>query len=796
MNKRPRLDFDEMIQRVPNGAGKGPEKKVDGDVQAFIEAGVLPDGDVVLLLDEFRELLYEEQQKLLQGSYLSYEVDGAWKWLVNGYKPENRDQIESVLVLLFGVFLHCGCGRVIGGNFQPFELFFPHDIVGRSTEDRGKTLPFYRDHENPSVYIPGKRDIMYYITSFTNTIKRIGYFREGTSDYFAPDKLESEMHLRLAKRLLGDQATSANPYSGLLPSDGFGVKFLNIPDRQRWAINDFVLFVRDPLERQDWDDLVFSSEDGKIPETRDTYISQLAIEIPDVDAIPAIPHSRYFKNVDTDRITTLCRAINGIVFDFVDKVDDHSSDDEKQQLVSDWTVDLMHTFCPTFMSYIGVQYLQRICIELQSDRHRHTGRLGSARAYFADPEFYAWDNSGEERQLCTYMEKITPAEARLVAAFVEVFGSMFFSSKTYISAFIGEAGSGKNFIRKMAIIISGGHDHTFRIDPNHGKFSLSMLKPWTNLLTVEDPGKSQIDIPSSFMDAALGGTRGKVEETAVVEAKFGHPEQQLVNPMGCCYLRNDPTEEALNKPGLSLQGKIAGCVMGFGGGRERRTRVAPPLMYPVQLGTVNGSEDCASTGRRHKAFDDMRARSELPFMMVVSWMTTILGDLCRDEMYGLIGTDGNEELDNLNKMYVSMGKSDVKDNVDQLLERCSPVVIKNNIRREAKDISISYGISSSVLKAAYYKKYKKKLESIPEEYGQPKSRVLVCRDCGRSFSGFRANSGPAEQIDKIEKIYSKATCQDRHLLVSNCEVDGQPCYKKLVNKSNVIMDVRFNEDRE
>lgn len=322
-----------------------------------------------------------------------------------------------------------------------------------------------------------------------------------------------------------------------------------------------------------------------------------------------------------------------------------------------------------------------------------------------------------------------------------------------------------------------------------------MLKPWTNLLTVEDPGKGQIDIPSSFMDAALGGTRGKVQETAVVEAKFGTPEQQLINPMGCCYLRNDPTEEALDKPGLSLQGKIAGCVMGFGGGRERRTRVAPPLMYAVQNSTVNNTETCVETGIRHTAFDKERAKNiELPFMLIVSWMTTTLGDLCRDDMYGLIGTDGSEELDKLNRMYVSMGKKDVKDNVDQLLERCIPSVIKNNTRTEAKDISISYGISSYDLKNHYYRKYQKKLESIPEEYGQPKSKVLMCPGCGRTFSGIRPSS--TNRASYFENIHSKATCQDKHLLVSNCEEDGQPCYKKLITKKGVIENVRFIEDRE
>lgn len=792
MTKRMRLDLNEAAALVPDGAGMGPPEPPVDIVLAFNDKGVMLEDDLAEHLEVFRNELRSEQENLLADPGISYKNDDTWVWLVDNYKNENREQVESILALLFGVFLRMGCVHVCDDNKLEFvNVFFPNEINGKTTEDRGKAKPFYQDKYNPSVYLPVKNDIMYFITCFVLVIKRLGYFVEGSEDYFAPARIECDMHIRLAKRILGDDRVPMNALGGFLPSDGYGIRTLPLPDRCRWAVGDVILYVRDPMERQDWDKHVFKSSDGCEPENKDQYILQLMIEDPDETSEPMIPGCRYYRDVDSDIFRKLCKAVNGIVYEFTALVDQKKPDFELQAFVCSRTVDMIHYFCPSFMSYIGAQYLQRICRALQGAEYAAKDPA-IPRAYFASPDFYVKSPPGfeDEDGHCRYIDLIEPGEERLVASFVEVFGSMFFSTKTYISAFVGEEGSGKNFVRKLAVHLAGGDPHTFRIDINHGKFSMSMLKPWTNLLVVEDAGKGQVDIPSGFMDSALGGTRGQITESAVVEKKFGHPFQQKVIPMGCCYLRNEPTEDAKQLAGRSRQEKAIACIQGTGGGRNRRVRLAPPLMVQVYNGTLNGIEVCAKSGIKTDAFNADKAIEELPFVMAISWMTTILGDLCRDDIFGLIGDGGNDQLDRINAEYMSMGKADTNDNIYNIVSECESIKIASGVST-ATSITLTYGVSSTDLKKAFYTKYKKRLKSIPEEFGQPKSKVYMCPDCHRVYLGLKPKKDQFQS--KIVAIRNASTSEDRNALVEMCSFGDEPCYKKAMFKNQVVVGYKLKD---
>lgn len=789
--KRLKIDLGRLIDKyqAPATDYEDPEDDVD-HISPFTH--LLVDEALANYTDCVRDAFAEEQDTLQE--LLPYAEDEGWPWVVGEFKPGHIPLITSVMTLLFGVYMRKCVGSLDeGGEFIPTELFLPIGIQGKSSADRAAESPCYADHGNPRVYKDLRSPISFFVTNFVNLLKTLGYFTASDGDFLAPPHLFNFAATRIQLQLLGDHATAAQPNGGLEERLGHGVRQIKTPRRRQWAILDQVLIVPDPMEKQDWDRYIFvrKRRPGESQATynamkaaqikdRDKYLAQLHMVDPEPADPPCIPSGRHFTDVDAEDFGRLFMIVNGGIKGFVELKDAEKSDAELQQWVSTLTVDLLHEYCPNFMSYIGAQYLQRICVDLQADTFRDT-KPGAPRAYFSnmmdrrDDEFYR-----------VYRDAMTSDDDRLVASFVEVFGSMFYSIKTYISAFVGEGGTGKNFLRRVAIKIAGGLKHTFRIDPNHHKFSMSMLKEWTFLLTVEDASDTQMEIPKTFMDSALGGTRGVREEGGNVEAKYGHPGQELVEPLGCCYLRNDPTDEAKGLVGKSRQEKAIACVQGMSGGKDRRVRLAPPLMVRVTEGPVNPTDD-----ENQLAFDHARVDDEIPFLMLISWFTTVAGDLCRDEIYGLVGEGGSLGLDDLNRRYLAMGTINVNDNVGRLIEACPEKVFEcpytQGHRNMTRQIKYSYAVTLQTIKEEYYKMHKSVLKSLPEEYPQLIKRLHVCRDCGLSIVGVK--KGEHDTI--IPAAHQTCTSPDKDLMIGNCPYDGVPCYKKTVFRRTLLYGYRL-----
>jgi hypothetical protein len=808
--KRPRIDLSELATKYvePVEVYEDPEDDAD-HISPFTH--VLEGESLTEYLGLVRDALYDEQEAIQE--LLPYACDEGWPWVVEEYKPGHNPLIVAVLTILFGVFMRMCVGSLDdSGSFVATELFLPVGIQGRSSSDRAGVSPCYTDPGNPRVYRDLSSPMTFYISTYVNMLKTLGYFTGGDGDYLAPPHLFNDAIRKIQLQLLGDQNTSPQPTGGLEERLGHGMRQIKMPRRRQWAIRDQIIIVPDPMERQDWEKRVFirarrphESAGGyaamvaKQKADRRKYIAQIHLVDPVDDEVPCIPSGRHFNDVDADSFLRLFKIVNGAISKFVELKDAKTSEYDLQQWVSTLSVDLLHDYCPNFMSYIGAQYLQRICIEQQDDTF--VGKKpGAPRAYFsnktkerpsnAPPQA---DEAGagpavEMETYRVYRDAMTSNDDRLVASMVEVFGSMFYSIKTYISAFVGNGGTGKNFIRRIAIKIAGGLKHTFRIDPNHHKFSLSMLKAWTFLLTVEDASDTQLEIPKTFMDSALGGTRGVREEGGNIEAKFGHPEQELVEPLGCCYLRNDPTEEAKALVGKSRQEKAIACVQGMSGGKDRRVRLAPPLMVRVTEGPINPTDEYNDL-----AFDHNQVDGEIPYLMLISWFTTVGGDLCRDDIYGLVGEGGCSELEDLNKQYLAMGTTNVNENVNRLLENIPEKVFKCNVdvrSRRVTEVKYCYGASLSSIKDSYFKAYKIQLKTLPDEFPTPKEKMRVCRDCGLHIN----INTDIEAV--ILAAHANTTDPDKDQMIAPCPYDGVSCYKKMVRSRNILYGYRLRRQAD
>ncbi len=796
--KRLKIDLDLLEENYSEPDEEYEDPDDEGDV-VFPFNHILEGQSLVEYSEAVRDLLSDEQDTLQEDNKLPYTEDEGWPWVIGEFKPGHIPLITAVLTLLFGVYMkHCVGWIDSEGKFVPTELFLPIGIQGRSAGERAKIPPCYADPENPRVYKEAKSPMSFFIVAFVNLLKELGYFTASEGDFFAPAHLFDFAVQRIELKLLGDQNTSAQPTAGLEARLGHGIRQIQMPRRRQWAVNDRILIVPDPKERQDWDRDVYirsrhpgesmTNYNAAVAQkkiTRRPHISQLHLVHSDADIIPCIPSGRHFTDVHTESFERLFRIVNGAIISFVKLKDKNTPDSDLQQWVSTLTVDLVHEYCPNFMSYVGAQYLQRICIKNQdaSDRGK---RPGAPRAYFSRRVATRTVDGTDETYL-VYRDDMTPNEDRLVASFFEVFGSMFYSIKTYISAFVGEGGTGKNFIRRAAVKIAGGLKHTFRVEPSHHKFSLSMLHPWTFLLIGEDASDSQLEIPKTFMDSALGATRGIRADGGNVEAKYGNPSQELVEPLGMCYMRNDPTDEGKGLVGKSRLEKTIACVQGMTGGKDRRVRLAGPLMVRLTEGPVNPTDD-----QNELAFDPTKTDREIPFLKLILWMTTTLGDLVRDDLYGLTGEGGIPELDDLLKAYLAMGTTNVGDNIRRIIQPCNEKTFKCEVRenRTVKyTIRCSYGVSFKDIKERYHRMYKTTLKSLPDDFDQLRPRLPMCRDCGLTIQGVKRD---LETL--MPKIHQACTDPDKGVLVGSCTADGVPCYKKLYAGFKVLYNYRLSGD--
>lgn len=434
------------------------------------------------------------------------DESGGWRWLADDAKIGGEtSNIVFILAMIFGVFSKVCFGEYKNGTFIPAELFLPEKMLSGGINDVCKgTFFFYRSTQNGSVYCKSKMSLFSLIHLFVKFIKDLGYFTLGNPEEFAPSKLYAMAATKIAMSLCGSpNQLTIDPSDD---TDGFytsGIRNLNSINKDLWAMDGCVLYIPLPRQQQWWEEHVYLKKED---------VPQISLQSCDFDGIPNIPLTRHFQLDDQEEFNVLLGAVNKYIMNFVERKMEGLDDEELQQLICNNCVDLLHKYTPNFMSFIGAQYLQRICIKQQGVEYENMD-IDKPRSYYS--------LNGD------YEKDITAGEKKIIGSFVEVFGSLFFASHTYVCAFIGEPGCGKNYIRRIATKIAGGKDVVFIIDDRFNNFSLqsyAISKPFLGV--VEDAGNKQTDIPRMFKDSALGVARDTPDKECIkIDVKFHAPIQ-------------------------------------------------------------------------------------------------------------------------------------------------------------------------------------------------------------------------------------------------------------------------------
>lgn len=340
----------------------------------------------------------------------------------------------------------------------------------------------------------------------------VGYFTQDDGEYFAPASLYSRARSQIAMNIVG----AGNHLKIVSNSTNFyvtGIRSIKTVNKNLWAMGSQVLQVPVPKPTQWWQEHVYLKDESP---------PRVSLVNSNSNGIPDIPVSRQFQLKHKEKFTTLLDAVNEYVDLFVKMKNDGAEDDKLQDFICYNCVGLLHKYTPNFMSFIGAQYLQRICVEKQDDEYMNVD-IDKPRSYYASEEF---DEGRPMNQRKEYWKKIRGGEEKIIGSFVEVFGSLFFASHSYICAFVGEPGSGKNYVRRIATKIAGGKDVVFLIDDRFNNFSMQTFTSSHCLGIVEDAGNKQTNIPTVFKDSALGVARDSTDkETVNIDTKFKAPKQ-------------------------------------------------------------------------------------------------------------------------------------------------------------------------------------------------------------------------------------------------------------------------------
>lgn len=794
MAKRARQDYSRLSQS--NVRYQGHYVDVDDeptlDIKVFTD--LIPEGPRrTLRMDAFRDALTQEMDDLITGECLPYATAEGWPWIHTKYLPKVHDSmIWSVLTLLFAVYCRMAVGYIDPDNdeFRPVQLLFPLPSNAKYAHERSRQSLYYINPQNEGVYIDLHSRIEHHIVKYVNLLKDLNYFNlavseddPGNGQSFAPASVFPKSVAEIRLMLVGDIANAPNVTANLDPELKFGVRYIHRARRRQWGINKHVLIIPDPMDRQELEQLMYI-RDRRVGESTAAYEAYKRViqdkrkdHIPRIHLVPSkghspcIPDTRSYNNVDMADFRQVLDAVNGAIWQFTRQKDSGVSDERLLNWISTLCVNMLHDFTPNFMSYIGAQYLQRICLKFQSSVFRDANP-SLPRAYFSD--YIKKDDNGDDYRV--YLDDMTPDEERLVASFVDSFGSLFFAIQSTIVACVGDGGSGKNFLRRLAVNIVGGYRHTFRIDKNFGKFGMSKHHDETFLFVVEDASSEQVDIPETIMDTVLGGKRGKKEEAANIEPKFGQETLEKIEGTCCFYVRNEPTMEARSIRGKCKQEQIRACVAGVGGGRERRVRVVPPLMEVVCRGPINPVDDTNTLAfNEHKVY-----KTEIPYIILICWMTTTLSEFVRDNLYGVCGEGGNELLEELNTRYMKMGLSNVRENIKKIVDYEEPRVFKYTTRNREHTVRYAHSVSLQDLKRLYNTKFKNsdKLKTLPEGF-EFRKQAYRCSDCHIVIDG-------KNHTTSVPAAHKACTNDNRDDMVKDCPQGNGPCYKKMVHCRSIL----------
>jgi hypothetical protein len=771
----------------------GALEKNDSDGLDVFTRLVEDDGD---LLDTFEQHILAVQAEIRQ-HFPSIDPLIGWPWTGEKYAPEFKQMMVQVLVVLFGEFVrNCVGAQDDDGEWVSVELFMPIKLVGKTAAQRAMGFFMCALPGNNMVYTRTRtHNIHYYISEFVTVLRRVGVFQDGSPMYLVPGYLFSTIGADIELMLLGDEKTVPRPTGGIHASHGYGVRSVQTPVWHRWAVGEWVMETPShPYTREEWvsrfhrpirhvtdTDDSYEAKVAQIEENRSAGLPRIRLVAVEDDAdIPSIPEGRYYPldefDQDKEVFEKMVETVNGTVETFA-SLTDRYNDDECQQWLCGVIVNMLSKWCPNFMSVLGAQYAQRVCLELQ-DPSIASKQQGRPRAYFAMDERYK--NALDEN------------ERRVIGTFVDVYACLFFSAKTYLSGFVGTEGTGKDMLRDLAVMIAGGTDHEIRLDADHDRYSFSMLKNTTFLATTEDGSDGVVELPAKFMGGFLGGARGTCGGGININAKYGHESLQEIHRIGCYAMRNEPPKNVLDRMDLGPYEQVRASIVGSGGGKDRRVKVAPPAMIELHNGTANPVDEHGDA-----AFRDVALRhrtSEIAALICVLWAVATIGDVIRDDLGGLAGEDGNENLDALCAAYLGMKTRVSKSVLDGLIQEVPPIVFEYTLPGSStvKNISMAPSVSVREVKKQYNARSgnKNKIKELPASMAK-ESRVWTCASCMISFGGTGGGVGDFKTTVPIAHAHCTALNKDE--LIRTCPANPSVrCFENLQFKRG-MRGYRFRE---
>jgi hypothetical protein len=626
--------------------------------------------------------------------------------------------------------------------------------------------------------------------------------------FVVPSEMYPTFVVDLERHLLGEGPRSlVNLHSNILTHSDvdmkrFSVQSVGHPTRTRFAIGTGILVAQKPYSLADWSSKILRPT-RKPGEHEDAYESRCAERkekskgelpqiffYPDADAVeavegvkpPYISDARHFDltAAQQTRFEQLVKAANGSMHLYRAFVDEQRrSEDDKQQWIADLVWDMIHEWAPNLAGFIGAQYAQSTCVKLQDDVYRddvNPAGIGKPRAYWPADEEYKND--------------VSPGVRRLGAGFIDSTGIALFSEETFMCGFAGVPGGGKSTVQNYLQLMVGSA-YVMRLDSKHNNYSMSMYGD-TFLFVTQDQSSKSVAITADIRDNVLGAKRN--EPTGVnVQVKYKNEAKKSVHAVSAVTCRNAAPEEVIADAALSPIEKLLSSCLGTEGGDCRRVTAPAPFMVQLNLGTANPTDHLGNY-----AFDASMIKqkdfSDIPFMIVIMWMTTTLAETTRDPMFGLVGSESSDEFDALLTMYLDMGKDTTAAKLEILTEvDTSPAISVRNHKAPSMtspvQLTMTPSIPYTVLKQRYYANNgSQKLKQMPAHY-PPLEKAPHCRYCGICFYGSRTTR--LRETALAIAADPALTDQAKHSLVRFCPVSSAKRCIDNITVANVLPGFMF-----
>lgn len=667
----------------------------------------------------------------------------AWAWM--GDRPKFasfRAVIMRIFVVLFGEYARIAVGYVNEDDmWTSVPLFLPQHLTGLDVVSRSGDFFCHQSIHNYAVY---KQMCQYNIhdivDDFVRTLRKCGFFSPTSNVYIIAASYDPQVAPAVREALcqIPDGADG-----------GFGREF-GIRKVAAHSPSDYAcggVVIRCPMSP--------SPDTWKIMKHED--IPQIRVDDVSPETVPFISDTR-FAMLDEDeerRFLEMIAYCNKIIVMFAESV--HHDESKSLEWVNRVIIAMLHKYCPNYMALIGAQYLQNICVANATSIPDTDPR---PRAYFPDD--------------VQYEKKITSDQAAICAQMAYCIASTLFSHITRTVICVGTPGSGKSTVSKIVTAMAGGSKFVFILTKNPSPFSLCNLPGSIVILTEDTVNGVGTEFIKSAVFEGLGVTRG-TKTLVTIEQK--HKDQYVIpEPGKSVFLQGNfpkaPPSDISNVITYTIQaatGSTSEAII-------RRSMVAPPHLEMLCSGTANQKSSKGWTFDSSVLHDIKTPNTEVPFIIVASVLTAILGDAVEDKMYGLLGKYPSATMLQSYYRWKEFGEDPeriVKTTLDILLEKS--VHTEFNINN-GKKLVMCQGVHQSKIISKYKQVARMALGSIPQQYGHPVT-VLACKYCYMVFGG---SCEPHTAAD-IGSAYTNCVNINRSIIRQECPCAPEP----LTNQARV-----------